>query len=140
MARKKARDQGADDAIITNTNGNIACGTTSNVFIEENGQLVTPPLSEWVEAIDTASWYTLKQAKCLSRALTLYLLMKWCGYEATLHIGVAKANTNIPASESDGQPTTIEAHAWIEHSGQVVLGQIRDLDRFTLLPSIEQMK
>lgn len=49
-ARQKAKTMGADDAILTNTDGNIACGTTSNIFIEENNVLVTPPLSDGVLA------------------------------------------------------------------------------------------
>jgi len=49
-ARREARAAGADDAIITNTHGNIACGSTSNVFIREGARLVTPPLSEGVLA------------------------------------------------------------------------------------------
>ena len=108
---------------------------------------VSPPISEWVQALDTASWYTFKQARCLSRALTLYLLMKWLGHSPTLRIGVAKVNAIAPhphdgsLREDANMPrATIEAHAWIEHNGQVILGQIRDLERFTQLPSIEQMK
>jgi len=49
-ARRQAQELGADEAILTNTNGNIACGATSNIFIEENGTLITPPLSEGVLA------------------------------------------------------------------------------------------
>ncbi|MGB1077472.1 MAG: aminotransferase class IV, partial [Bdellovibrionales bacterium] len=50
IARRKAKEISADEAIITNTNGNIACGATSNIFIKENGKLFTPPLSEGVLA------------------------------------------------------------------------------------------
>jgi branched-chain amino acid aminotransferase len=49
-ARRKAETIGAEEAIITNTEGNIACGATSNIFIEENGILITPPLSDGVLA------------------------------------------------------------------------------------------
>jgi len=49
-ARRQAEKSGADDAIIINTHGNIACGATSNIFIEENGALITPPLSDGVLA------------------------------------------------------------------------------------------
>lgn len=49
-ARQDAQAAGFDDAIITNTNGDVACATTSNVFIEENGVLVTPPLKDGVLA------------------------------------------------------------------------------------------
>ena len=49
-ARRKAEARGGNEAILTNTNGNIACATTSNIFIEETGKLITPPLSEGVLA------------------------------------------------------------------------------------------
>ncbi len=49
-ARRKAENFGAAEAILTNTDGNIACGATSNIFIEENGKLITPPLSDGVLA------------------------------------------------------------------------------------------
>jgi branched-chain amino acid aminotransferase len=49
-ARRKAEALGAVEAILTNTEGNIACGATSNIFIEENGVLITPPLKDGVLA------------------------------------------------------------------------------------------
>lgn len=49
-ARRKAEELDATEAILTNTDGNIACGATSNLFIEENGSLITPPLSDGILA------------------------------------------------------------------------------------------
>ncbi|MEM8834157.1 MAG: aminotransferase class IV [Pseudomonadota bacterium] len=49
-ARRKAEELGAGEAILTNTEGNIACGATSNIFIRENGKLITPPLSDGILA------------------------------------------------------------------------------------------
>jgi branched-chain amino acid aminotransferase len=49
-ARRKARELGAEEAIITNTEGNIACAATSNIYIRENGVLITPPLRDGVLA------------------------------------------------------------------------------------------
>lgn len=49
-ARRKAETFGAEEAILINTDGNIACGATSNIFIEENGVLITPPLTDGVLA------------------------------------------------------------------------------------------
>ena len=49
-ARRKAEELGAEEAILTNTQGNITCGATSNIFIEENEILITPPLSDGVLA------------------------------------------------------------------------------------------
>jgi branched-chain amino acid aminotransferase len=47
-ARRKAETSGGDEAIITNTHGHIACAATSNIFIVENGQWITPPLRDGV--------------------------------------------------------------------------------------------
>jgi len=47
-ARRAAEALGAEEAILTNTNGDIACGATSNIFIEENGTLIPPPLIDGV--------------------------------------------------------------------------------------------
>lgn len=49
-ARRAAQKKGADEAILTNTAGNIACAATSNIFIVENGVWTTPPLSDGVLA------------------------------------------------------------------------------------------
>lgn len=45
-ARRTAIERGAEEAIMVNTDGNIVCGATSNIFIEESGTLITPPLSD----------------------------------------------------------------------------------------------
>lgn len=47
-ARRKAQEQGVEDAILLNTDGNIACAATSNLFIVEGGQYITPPLTDGV--------------------------------------------------------------------------------------------
>ena len=40
-----ARSRGADEAIIANTYGNLCEGTATNVFVEREGEIVTPPLA-----------------------------------------------------------------------------------------------
>lgn len=49
-ARRMAVAAGADEAIVTNTEKNIACGATSNIFIREGNRLITPPLRDGVLA------------------------------------------------------------------------------------------
>ncbi|NEQ84407.1 MAG: lasso peptide biosynthesis B2 protein, partial [Moorea sp. SIO2I5] len=63
--------------------------------------------------------------KCLARALTSYTLMVQYGYVPQLRIGVAK-----------GESGQLEAHAWVENQGLVVIGQLPDLTRFKTLPSL----
>lgn len=63
-ARREAQKRGADEAILTNTDGNIACAATSNLFIVENGVWTTPPLSDGVLAgITRATLIGEKQAR-----------------------------------------------------------------------------
>jgi len=45
LARMEAERSGADDALLLNTKGEVACATASNVFIVADGCLLTPPLS-----------------------------------------------------------------------------------------------
>lgn len=45
VALAEAYRQGADEAVLANTVGELCEGTGSNVFVERRGELVTPPLS-----------------------------------------------------------------------------------------------
>lgn len=40
-----ARTKGADEAILANTRGNLCEGTASNIFVEQDGEILTPPLT-----------------------------------------------------------------------------------------------
>lgn len=46
LALAEARDRNADDALILNTAGRIACASAANVFAMIDGELVTPPLAD----------------------------------------------------------------------------------------------
>lgn len=89
----------------------------------------TDTLRRIVWAVEVSSRYMPGGVKCLARALTTKVLFHWHGYTPDLRIGVAKSN--------GGQ---LEAHAWIEYQGWVVIGNLRDLKRFIPLPSIEGFK
>ena len=45
VAVSEAYRQGADEAVLANTVGELCEGTASNAFVERDGELVTPPLS-----------------------------------------------------------------------------------------------
>jgi hypothetical protein len=79
-----------------------------------------------VWAVDVASCYMPGGVKCLARALTTQVLMSRYGYSPELRIGVAK-----------GEGGRLEAHAWVEIQGQVVIGYLGDLSRFTPMASFE---
>lgn len=42
LAKEEAREKGADDALLLDTNGNVACASAANIFFWEDGKLVTP--------------------------------------------------------------------------------------------------
>jgi len=46
LALSEARAQGADDALLLNTRGTIACATVANVFVIREGRLETPPVRD----------------------------------------------------------------------------------------------
>ena len=48
LARMEASEKGAYDAVMLNTNGEVACTTSANVFIVQEGRLITPPPSAGV--------------------------------------------------------------------------------------------
>ncbi len=79
-----------------------------------------------VWAVNVASRYMPGGAQCLARALTAQVLMSRYGYSPQLRIGVAK-----------GEGGQFEAHAWVECQGEVVIGYLGDLSRFTPMPSFQ---
>ncbi len=74
-ARMDAIKKGGNEAILTNTKGHIACGATSNIFIEENDTLITPPLSEGVLAGVTRK-NILKTRKSTEEIISIERLLK----------------------------------------------------------------
>ncbi|MBS7538625.1 aminotransferase class IV [Ancylobacter lacus] len=46
LAARQAAAAGAEDALILNTGGRVACSTIANVFVLKAGRLLTPPLAE----------------------------------------------------------------------------------------------
>jgi hypothetical protein len=82
-------------------------------------------LSKIGRAIHSISHYLPGQVRCLAQALTAHFLICHYGYSPQLKIGFAK-----------GEGGLIEAHAWVECQGQVVMGDSYDLPRFTTLPAL----
>lgn len=79
-----------------------------------------------VKAVERSSRYMLGGAKCLARALTARVLLSRWGYSSELHIGVAK-----------GEGGKFEAHAWVESDGEIAIGHLGDLARYTPMSSLE---
>jgi transglutaminase superfamily protein len=74
-------------------------------------------ISRWVPA-----------ASCLTQALATQALLASLGQRAYLRIAVAR-----------GKEEQLQAHAWVESQGRIVIGHLADLSRFTVLsPSREK--
>ena len=82
-----------------------------------------------VWAVRVVSRYMPGKVKCLARALTTQVLLGRCGYQSQIRIGVAK--------NKQGQ---LEAHAWVESQGRIIIGGLKDLGRYTLLATLEADK
>lgn len=83
------------------------------------------PLDELVWCIEAASRY-VPAATCLTRSMAAQILLRRNGHASTLWIGVAR-----------GSCGALEAHAWVECDGRVVVGEVENLGRFTPLPLLE---
>ena len=85
----------------------------------------TASLDELVWCIEAASRY-VPAATCLARSMAAQVLLRRHGYNSTLRIGVAR-----------GRRGALEAHAWVECAGRVVVGEVENLERYTPLPSVD---
>lgn len=82
-----------------------------------------------VWAVNVVSRFMPGAVKCFARALATQVLLRRYGYQAQLCIGVTKSEVG-----------KLEAHAWVENQGRVVVGGLKDLARFTPLPNLEVKK
>ena len=86
--------------------------------------------------LDRASWAVsaigrrlpgLSNGPCLAQALAVQLLYQRQGLPAELYIGVAR-----------GTGSRLEAHAWVESAGHIVIGGPREeLEQYTRLPALD---
>jgi len=67
-------------------------------------------------------------ATCLTRALVTLVLFERYGHVGCLRIAVAKD----PVGK-------LEAHAWVESQGNIVIGSRTDLSRFTVLCAVAEL-
>ncbi len=80
-------------------------------------------------AVEITSRRVQGRITCLTRALVTHMLLLRRGYPAELRIGVAHG--------ADGK---LEAHAWVEYAGRVIMGLQEDMGRYVLLPSWDGVK
>lgn len=91
--------------------------------------LASPPADSWSVSIRTDRMVRMAAGRvpvasaCLSRSLTLWLMLRIQGIESELYLGVRRG-----ADELD-------AHAWVEHLGRPLNDTVDVHDRFTTIHS-----
>jgi hypothetical protein len=93
--------------------------------ISPEGQSANIEKIAW--AVTVVSRY-VPAATCLTQALAGQILLAQHGEPALLQIGVAKSEAG-----------ELVAHAWVESRGRIVIGDSRELFRYTRLLSAEGM-
>lgn len=61
----------------------------------------------------------IPKGPCLTKALVGRWFLNQIGYETTMHFGVRYGNNQ-----------QLEAHAWLEHDGEIVIGNLVDLESY----------
>jgi hypothetical protein len=82
-----------------------------------------PSVDEISRAVEIARRYLPGVYKCLPAAYATHLLLLRYGHPSKVHYGVAR--------DAQGK---VEAHAWVDSNGRVVMGQLDDLARFVPFP------
>jgi hypothetical protein len=91
-----------------------------------------PGLRRSAETLDNIMWALriaaglVPAATCLTQALTAKVLLRRNGYRPILRIGAVKSSTG-----------KFLAHAWLEHEGAIVIGDLRDLSRYANFPPLD---
>lgn len=89
---------------------------------------LSPERIAW--AAEVASRYLPVATTCLTKALTVQTLLLNQGYPAFIHIGVSK-----------GESGQLEAHAWVESQGKIVIGgNSVELSQYTTFPPLKAEK
>lgn len=82
-------------------------------------------LAVW--AVEAAGRRLLSRNPCLPKALAILILFRRGGEPAELRLGVNR--------EPDGP---VQAHAWVESEGQVVIGGDVPIQTYTKLPGLDE--
>lgn len=104
------------------------CRLLNRCFPLKSNQTVEPhQIDKVIWAVEAVSWHLPgRRVLCLARALATQALLHQLGCDCELRIGVAKSPTG-----------KLEAHAWVEHDGKLIIGGVPGLNRFMPLPSLE---
>lgn len=79
-------------------------------------------------AIETMSRILLPRKPCLTKAMTARMMLSRRGYETVFKIGVLRTENG-----------KLEAHAWLENSEGIIVGNIQNLCQYTPLMGLESV-
>ena len=97
-------------------------GITERQVDQDNGSQVNfSEIKKIASSVRRAAHY-VPSATCLTQALATNFLLRRIGVSAFLRIGVANG--------SKGQ---LEAHAWLESHGKIIVGKEKGLERYTVM-------
>ena len=82
---------------------------------------ITAERISWL--VDVAGRFVFRDKPCLTTALVLQMLLARRGYQSNIKLGIRKNESG-----------KIEAHAWLLLDGEIVIGNIPDLDEFKEMP------
>jgi hypothetical protein len=85
----------------------------------------TPTAGQVIAAVDVADSWVPGTRTCLVRSLTAEVLLRTYGHSFEHRIGVDR-----DASDS------VRAHSWIEFEGEVLIGDVDNLEEYEPLPPI----
>ena len=92
-----------------------------------SGPVAIEEVREITETIERLSRFLAPlQINCLPQALVGQKLLRRKSLDVQLKIGVLKNRDDLLA-----------AHAWLEYEKRVILGDLRDLEKFTSFPKLE---
>lgn len=79
------------------------------------------PASDVIWAVGAAG-RRITGTTCLAEALAVYTMLRRRGHEPLLRIGVRKCDRSL-----------LDAHAWVECDGQIVMGEVPQLTDYAIL-------
>jgi hypothetical protein len=86
----------------------------------------SPSAARIAHTVDIADKHLPGGRTCLVRSLSTEVLLRLYNRKFTHRIGVDRT--------AEG---SVRAHSWIEHDGEVLIGQLENLDAFEPLPPLE---
>lgn len=70
---------------------------------------------------------------CLAEALVAHAMLRRRGHRPLLRIGVRQGDLSAVARRAKADRSILEAHAWVECDGRVVMGEVPQIEGYAIL-------